>query len=185
MPAPENFPLLIISGQQGEGKTTLLLSFVEFLKAKGLNPGGIISKGSWKNNKRDEIKAVNLDNMEDILFCQRDFRKDWIKVGNFYVNPASEEFSMKAVLTVKPDFFVFDELGSFELQEQGWFKAFNYIKQQNTKPIIVIIRDSFLDLVSAKLNLLPEKIVCVKQGKTTPVDELLSESFISLIKNQS
>lgn len=174
-------PLSIVTGRQGEGKTTLLLRLIEFLKTKELKPGGIISRGNWINNKRDQIRAINLDTGEEILFCQRGFRKDWIRVGNFYVNPAYEAFSMKAVSAVKPDYFVLDEIGRFELQEKGWFMALKYLIGHPEKPLIISIRDSFIDEVIAKLGLIPEKIISVEQSKFTPIQEMIPESIISIL----
>lgn len=185
MPAHEKFPLLIVTGQQGEGKTSLLLTLIDYLKTYGLKPGGIISNGIWKNQKRDEIKAVNLYTGEEILFCQRDYRNGWTKVGNFYINPLSQEFSMKAVMTGEPDYYVLDELGKFELEGNGWFEATNYLIKNSYKPVIASIRDSFVDLITNKFSILPEKIVSVKQSKVMPLHGLLPDSINMLLINKN
>lgn len=173
--------ITIISGKQGEGKSTLLKRIIDELGNKGLKPGGIFSHGTWKNGLRDEIYAKNLYTGEEIIFCLRNHQKDWVKSGNFYLNPSYIEFSLSTIYETNCDYFILDEVGKFELDEKGWFDALTFLLKHSEKPMIIVVRDSFLKEVLKKFSFQPEKVIIIERDKTKPVENILPKSFMKLI----
>lgn len=171
----------IISGKQGEGKTILLQKIIKELSSLGLQPGGIISQGIWRNNLRDEIKARNLHTNEEILFCQRNPTKSWISSGNFWINPDSIPFSLAAIREKNCDYIVLDEIGKFELDGKGWFEAIRFLLKNNNKPLILVVRNTLIEDVLLKFSIHPEIIISVNQDKNKPVLEILPKSILKLI----
>lgn len=176
--------ITVISGEQGEGKTTLLRKIIEELSFKDFKPGGILSLGIWKNNKRDDIIARNISSDEEILFCQREYQEKWIKSGFFYINPASLSFSIKATEEKNCDYFILDEIGRFEIEEKGWYQALITLLNHSAKPIIIVVRKSFLNEVLTKFSIQPEKIIFAEQNKDKTVSDILPDSFFELIQRQ-
>lgn len=176
--------ITIISGEQAEGKTTLLRKIIEELSLKDFKPGGILSSGKWKKNKRDDIIARNLSSEEEILFCQREHKENWIKSGFFYINPESLTFSLKAVEEKNCDYFVLDEVGRFEMEKKGWYPALLALLNYSAKPVIIVARKSLLNEVLSRFSIQPEKIIFAEKNKNKSVSEILPASFFELINLQ-
>jgi nucleoside-triphosphatase len=177
--------ITVITGEQGEGKTTLLRKIIRELSFKDFKAGGILSLGIWKNNKRDDIIARNLSSEEEILFCQREYKENWIKSGFFYINPDSLVFSIKAVEEKNCDYFVLDEVGRFEMEEKGWHRAFITLINCSAKPVIIVIRKAFLNEVLTKFSIQPDKIIFAEKNKDKTVSDILPDSFFRLIQRQN
>jgi nucleoside-triphosphatase len=179
-----NNSIIVISGEQGEGKTTLLRKIIEELSFKDFKPGGILSSGKWKNNKRDDIIAKNLSTNEEILFCRRVHKDKWIKSGYFYINPDSLPFSIKAVEEKNCDYFILDEIGRFEMEKKGWYEALITLMNYSGKPIIIVVRKNFLSEILTRFSIQAEKIIFANQDKNKAVTEILPNSFFELIEGQ-
>lgn len=172
----------VITGKQGEGKSTLLKRIIDYLTSNGLKPGGILTDGIWKDGRRDLIHARNISSQKEILFCQREDKTGWASVGNFYVNPAANEFALEALKTKDCEVFIIDEIGKFELEEKGWYDAVTYLLKKENKPLILVIRDVFVGEISSKFSFTPEKMIIIENDKEKPVEEILPLSISALIK---
>lgn len=176
--------LVFITGQKGEGKTTLLKKILMYLNDKGLKAGGILSEGTWKNNDRDLIVSVNLTNGNSILFCQRTEVPGWEKIGRFYINPSYMDFASEALKESDCDFYVVDEVGKFELEEIGWYQPLKKLLNKTDKPMIWVVRESFVELIRGKFSVTPEKVLPAGACQNQPEEKLLSPSLLRLCDNK-
>jgi nucleoside-triphosphatase THEP1 len=174
--------ITVITGTQGEGKSTLLKRIIDYLILKGLKPGGILTDGIWKDGRRDFLIARNISTQKEIPFCQREAKLGWLSAGSFYLNPAANSFALEAVKTKHCEVFIIDEIGKFELEEKGWYDAFTYLLRKKNIPLIFVIRDSFLNIILSRFSFTPEKLIIVDYDKEKPVEEILSPSISALIK---
>ena len=155
--------IIVITGEQGSGKTTQLLNLVSGLKKLGLKPGGFIAEGFWEQNKRSHFDLVDVKTGNRILFCSKNMQPDWDKAGPFFINPAAVAFGEKLLnpsIVVQDDFIAIDEIGPFELAGKGWTKAItNLLKALPAKQMIWVVRYSLLHNVGEYFGILPGIII--------------------------
>ena len=169
----------IISGSQGEGKTSFLIGVVRQLKIKGYKVGGIIAHGFWKNNQRDSFELENIRTEERLLFCSRKAHADWQKIRHFYINPAGEEFGNEALvsnLRQKPDLIVIDEVGPFEIEDKGWSDSIHALLRNTNLPMVWVVREQLIKEVIAHFKISRyEEIKISEQSPGTMIIKILKD----------
>lgn len=127
--------ILVITGERGVGKTTLLRKIVEESERDFY---GVVSerfdKGYYVKDIKTKEKKI-LCSEEDIGFK---FRK-------FYFDPAALQF-VEECLKRKGDILVYDEIGY--LEAEGKTKIWEYIKE----PAILIVRKELTPVISSRFN---------------------------------
>jgi len=171
--------IYIISGSQGEGKTSFLIGLIGQLKNRGLHIGGIIAHGYWKNNQRDRFELENLRSGERLLFCSRKAHADWQKIRRFYINPKGEEFGNKALVSNinrPPDLIVIDEVGPFEIENNGWSDSIHALLGKTNLPMIWVVRNQLVDEVIAHFKISRyEEIKISEQSPETMIIKILKD----------
>lgn len=158
--------IIVITGEQGSGKTTFLQEMIFGLANKNVKTGGILAEGFWKNYERDFFELINLKSKNGILFCQRKPKEGWEKLRHFYINPAGQKFG-EAALDLKylkgSDIVVVDEIGPFELKGKGWSQSIQSILEKLPNMLMVwVVRKSLLDEVASHFNIQPLKVYDVE-----------------------
>ena len=155
--------IIVVTGEQGSGKTTRLIDIVSGLKNLGLKPCGFIAEGFWEQNKRSHFDLVDVKTGNRINYCSKTMQPKWEKAGHFFINPAAIAFGEKILnpaLAGQDDFIVIDEIGPFELAGKGWTKAIaRLLKVMPEKPMIWVVRYSLLNNVSKYFGILPRIII--------------------------
>lgn len=158
--------IIIITGEQGSGKTTFLQELLFELANKDVQIGGILAEGFWKNYERDYFELIDLKSNNKLLFCQREPKEGWEKLRHFYINPEGQKFGEAALdpeYLKDSDILVVDEIGPFELKGKGWAKSIEFLLQVPIKTMIWIVRKSLLNEVIAYYKVNPLKIFNVKE----------------------
>ncbi len=146
---PNNF-VYIITGEQGEGKTTMLKSVVSLLRKADIKVGGFIAEGTWKDGVRDGFSLVRIGNHITFPLCQTEPKKGYIHLRRFWFNPEAIETGeeiIRSSLTEKADVVVLDEVGIFELEGKVWHRAFTHLLKTNEIHILISVRDKIKDSV--------------------------------------
>ncbi len=169
--------IIIISGKQGGGKTTLLQEMIVGLNKLGMRISGILAEGYWKNQKRDYFELINIKSNTRLLYCQREPKEGWEKLKHFYINPDGQKFGEAALdpeYLDDSDIIVIDEVGPFELKGKGWANSIdNLLKKLPDRIMIWVVRRSLLDEVSNHFKIQPFKIF--------HIEEVCSENVIKFI----
>ncbi len=148
--------VFIISGAQGEGKTTRLKEVVRLLQQKRKSIAGFVAEGSWENNKRSAFTLVNIESGESIPLCGSTAKNNWLKSGRFYFNRDAIAIGEKWLgesSTSQADFIVIDEIGIFELDNKIWHAAFQKLLKQSNCNLIITVRNSIIERIVQKYNL--------------------------------
>ncbi len=156
--------IIILSGAQGEGKTTRCLEIVSQLKAKGESVGGIVAPGFWENNIRSGFNLMNIQTNQEIPFARRDSIESWIKIKTFYFNPKAiekgEVILRKAVL--ENDWIILDEIGNLDIKGHLWSSIFTDLIKIPNKNWIICVRDIFVDEVIEHWQMQNVKVLQLK-----------------------
>ena len=117
--------VLLLTGNSGVGKTTVLIKIVNSLKAEGISVGGMISREAREGNLRVGFEIINLTNN----------RRGWLahvtqrtgpKIGKYHVNLEDlENIGAKAISEAveKCGAVAIDEIGPMELFSQKFKQA--------------------------------------------------------------
>lgn len=127
--------MIVITGEKGVGKTTLLKKIIEQSKKDFY---GIISERFDTGYYVEDVKTK-----EKQVLCSEEgpgftFRK-------YYFDPAALTF-IKESLKRTGEILVYDEIGYLEIE--GKIKIWEYMKE----PAILIVRKDFIDIISSRFD---------------------------------
>ena len=144
--------VFFITGEVGQGKTTLLKAIVSRLKEKGYHIHGILAEGYWVNNERTGFDLQDLNGSVRMPLCRTQPFDNWELYGRFYFNPEAIKHG-KRILSVsnmkQADIVVLDEIGRFELEGRLWADEVTELVKQNII-LILVVRKRFIQNVINK-----------------------------------
>ena len=156
--------IFILSGAQGEGKTTRCLELVDQLKAKGESVGGIVASGFWENNIRSGFDLMDVQSLQKIPFAKREAEEAWLKIKAYYFNPLAiqegEGILRRAVS--ENDWIILDEIGKLDIQGYLWSSVFMESIKTPNKNWIICVRDIFVDEVIKHWEMQNVKVLQLK-----------------------
>jgi len=117
--------VLLLTGDPGVGKTTVLIKTVNALKAEGISIGGMISREARENNARVGFEIIDLTSNKHGWLAQINGRTG-PQVGKYHVNLEDlENIGATAIAdaTEKCEVIVIDEIGPMELFSQKFKQA--------------------------------------------------------------
>ncbi len=166
----------IITGRQGEGKTTKLLEVIRKLKEKGVDIFGFTAPGEWESGLRSRFYIQNILSGKSHLLCERQvtphaskdqfvFTKDTLKAGTRWITQGLKQQKKIAVI---------DEIGWFELEDKVWYPAFKKLLDNNT-PALITVREKLLQPVIEKFNLAQPVIFSLEEKNTFIADKILDK----------
>ncbi len=144
----KNRRIFIITGEQGEGKTTLLKNVTRHLKERQVPLAGFFAEGEWENDSRKSFSICDINTGEEKLLCIIEHREGFIQAGRFYFNPAALDFGERILQNTTPDsLVVVDEIGRFELQGKVWADVFRVLLKFSSNSLLFTVRKKFLEKV--------------------------------------
>jgi nucleoside-triphosphatase len=132
--------VLLLTGNPGVGKTTLLLKAVNALKEKGYCVGGMISREVRENDVRVGFEILDLRSGRSGWLAHLN-QKSGPHVGKYRVNMEDLDFiGAKAVedAVEKCDIIAIDEIGPMELFSEK-FKQATRKALESRKPVLAVV----------------------------------------------
>ena len=148
--------VFIISGEQGKGKTTVLMQVINELIEKGIGLDGFVAVGEWNNNLRTGFSIKHLKSGESQLLCFDHPDEKFEQIGRFYFNPQTIKLGEKILSPAKDSGIrvkVIDEIGLFELQGKVWANIFTELLNSDTYPLLITVREKFVKQVITKFQI--------------------------------
>lgn len=148
--------VIIITGRQGSGKTTLMASILRELQKQGRSCGGFIAEGEWKDGHRESFTLSRADNGEKTPLSSRGAKDSTEKCGPFYFYNDGLEAGRNALSdeAIKGKKYIFiDEIGPMELQGRGWVAQIRRILSKPGITVIISVRESALEQVRQNFRL--------------------------------
>ena len=156
--------ITIISGEKQSGKSTKLLKIVSDLQSEGKICSGIIALGTFKNNKRYSFEIQDITTKETMQIMSIKENSEFKKIGRFFINPQGFQFGemvLEKAITSNSDYIIIDEIGSLELNENGWFSILKEALKTEKK-IIITVRKTLLKEIVKKFNISEYKLIETK-----------------------
>ena len=150
-----NRNVFLISGNQGEGKTTRLKEIVLLLKEKGIRAFGFYAEGYWQHAMRNRFDLVDLRSGSRRMLCTDKVQPGFIAHGRFYFDPDTIEWGnnlLEKGAEISGQIAVIDEVGRFELNNQVWATVLEKLLKKNIS-LLLVVRKSFIAEIKQKFNL--------------------------------
>lgn len=142
--------VIIIRGSEKTGKTTFLKEVIRQLKNNGFRTGGFIAPSVFENNQNAGYDLIDLNTGERTVLSRLQGNDDMPMVGKFYFRPEGMEAGnniLNPENLADTDVVIVDEVGPWELQNQGWAKSLSHLVKSFEKPMIWVVRESIVDKV--------------------------------------
>jgi nucleoside-triphosphatase len=149
-------PVFIITGEQGQCKTTFLHQVLGLTVGANVRVRGIIAPGHVRDGRRSGFTLVDLATGEHEELCSIDPDPRCEVHGRFYFRPEALAFGRRALAPPDPrstDLLVVDEVGRFELQGAVWADRLDRLVGHPHPPMIWTVRRRLLHTVVERWNI--------------------------------
>lgn len=175
--------VLLITGDPGTGKTTMIARIIYRVKSEGFTVGGIITKEVRKDGERTGFEILDLSSLKKGILASIT-QKHGPKVGRYKVNLKDlAEIGAKAIehALSNSDLVICDEIGPMELFSPELRRVFKQLLT-TSKPILGSVHkrvvDPLVDEIKASpevevMELTPENVETAEKDLTQRVVQLL------------
>lgn len=177
--------ILLLTGNPGIGKTSILLKVVESLKAKGYSVGGMISREVRSQNARVGFEILDLNTSKRGWLAHVN-QKTGPKVGRYRVNMRDlEGLGVSAIVeaTEKFDLVAIDEVGPMELFSEKFKDAVNKAVESG-KLVVGIIhwkaRNRLIDDLKRRID---TKLHVVTYENRDSLHETIAKEAVQFLEN--
>jgi len=157
--------IIIISGKQGEGKTTQCKKLAQQMAQQGLQIGGFIAPGTWESEQRSQIDLLDLRSGRKYSFASREKQENWEHIHSFYFNLQSIKKGEELLRAHSKicDWIFIDEVGKFDIKGKVWGPILKELLQKDIN-LVLSIRDCFVGLVTNHFGIKTYKKLDVEKG---------------------
>jgi len=171
---PSSKRLVLVTGDTGVGKTTVVERVVALARGRGYVCAGLSSPAHIVDGRKIGIEAVNLCSGERRLLARVATEEAGVQVGRYTFDPAVIAWAdrvLAAALAARPDLLVVDEIGPLELERGGGLASVLEPLAAGCVPrALVVVRTRLLDTLQARLQGCPVGVftVAVETRESTP-----------------
>ncbi|MEJ2595688.1 MAG: nucleoside-triphosphatase [bacterium] len=132
--------VFIISGGQGEGKTTLFRKVSGLLINNKKSLYGFYAKGEWEGGTRSRFFLCDLNSDASMLLCQSSPDPSFKRHGRFYFSKDAIQFGHTLLSRKIPgSIFAIDEIGRFELNGFVWADKFRELLSAEGQKLLITL----------------------------------------------
>ena len=179
--------VLLLTGNPGVGKTTVLMKAVSALKEKGYRVGGMISREAREGGTRIGFEILDLNSGRSGWLAHVNQKKG-PQVGKYRVNREDLDFiGAKAIADAveKCAIIAIDEIGPMELFS-GKFKEATRNALESLKPVLAVVhwkaRDEMINEAKSRED---SEIFTVIQENRDKLTEILAQKTLKLLEVKS
>jgi nucleoside-triphosphatase THEP1 len=179
-------PVVIITGDIQQGKTSFVQTIVQKLKDRGYQISGFLALAIMEGQQRSGFQLFNIQTSETIGLCSLKPVQGWMKQGSFYFNPLGllkGNEILSGIPSENAQLIVVDEIGPLELSNQGWAKAIGSLCQTSQIPQLWVVRKSLVEKVARNWNVGDVFIFDIKTDSREAVITRLEDLFRSASGN--
>ncbi len=173
--------IIIITGEQSEGKTSFLEKIIPMLKQSGLGIYGFIAKAYFENGIKCGYMLHDIYSGSKTNIIQTEDFPGAIKFRRFFFNTEGIDKG-RAILDSEIDFdadniLIIDEIGPLELDGGGWAESINKLTTLSQYNMIWIVRKKLVEVVIKKWNLTDPIVIDISKKSVESANELIKETF--------
>jgi nucleoside-triphosphatase THEP1 len=169
--------ILLLTGESGSGKTSVLAELIKDLDNSGVNAGGILAPGRFLDSGDKEFDLELIPDGRRYFLSTRNQNPGWQAIGGFRFNPEALEAGLDHLLNLhQRQFHVYllDEIGPFELDDLVWAPAIPELIRQQL-PMIWTVRRRLVDQVCHKWKVDPAEIISIDNRTSEEVLKVIGE----------
>lgn len=174
-------PIVILTGSQGEGKTSFLLKFLADAAKMGMNIGGITAPRFFRNGVRWGFSIVDLRTGRSTELCTVAPAPGTEQHGPYYFKTAGLSFGYRALRPPEPgttDLLIVDEVGRFELDGDIWAESIDRLLDTLYPPMIWAVRRTLVDAVADRWPETRQVVVDIRSADSETMIERLLEAVM-------
>jgi nucleoside-triphosphatase THEP1 len=179
----EQTPLIIITGEIQQGKTTYLANIVTSLREKGFRMNGIIARGVHDANGRIGYDLEDINTGEKHIYIRNVYTPGWFRYGKYYFSPEGLEFGkyiLQNITEENTDLIVIDEIGPVEIKGRGWADDIERLVSTSQIPQLWVVRRSLLKRAIRQWNV--GEVLVIDISKET-VENIIDEIFVLMLRS--
>ncbi|MGE0078248.1 MAG: nucleoside-triphosphatase [Bacteroidales bacterium] len=165
----KNYPVILIVGERGEGKTTFVKMLVDKLASAKVKFTGFYALGEGDSNLRIGYRLVLLPENKSLMLSQRIAQCGTPQKSFEFDTNALAEGEKKLLNAKFGEVIVIDEIGRMELEGGVWADAFTKAIQRKNNPMIVTVRKVNVESFIQKWNIQNPIIVDIKTGNINDI----------------
>jgi nucleoside-triphosphatase len=176
--------IVIITGNQHEGKTSFLRKVVQSLNNLSITVGGFIAEPIFNGDQRTGYDLIDLKTGNKIKFCTTEINENWQKTGCYFFNPQGLNTGSQWLDDANKqdsDVNVIDEVGPLELKGFGWDAVIANLLITVTNPMIWVVRESIIKEVISKYNLQDTSIFHIRNSDISDVTNAIQSNLMKKI----
>ena len=171
-------PVIIISGDIQEGKTTFLIELITMLKNRNVKINGFIAKGIHDENGRIGYDLEDVVSGESIPYIRNKNSNNAYRHGKYYFSREGFDFGEKILNNIRKlntDIAVIDEVGPVELKGKAWAENIEKLVNIYRVPQLWLVRKPLLKRVIRQWNI--GEVMVIDIG-TENVDDVIDEILL-------
>ncbi len=189
--------IIIITGEIGEGKTSLMKKIITAVKAEGLKIKGFLALAAFDNlptlptlptgqaggqagKRKTGYNLLNVADNTEVNFIRTNEFSGMIKFRKYYFSNEGLDWGNKILLSYKEDIsdiLIIDEIGPWELEGGGWAESLKKLAELPQYKMIWVVRKEILDDVINKWNLENPVIIDISQTTVDSAKEIILKTF--------
>lgn len=177
--------ILLLTGNPGIGKTSILLKVVECLKAKGYGVGGMISREVRSEGARVGFEILNLNSSRRGWLAHVN-QKTGPQVGRYRVNMEDlDGLGVSAIMEAveKSDVVAVDEIGPMELFSEKFKEAVNRVVESGKLAVGVIHRNARDRLINDLKRREDTALYVVTHENRDNLHEVIAKEAVEFLKS--
>lgn len=143
----------IISGPVASGKTSSLITLIEYYRSQGIKCGGFYSRRVMEEDQTIGYDLVSVATDESMPFLRKANHRENPEIGKYIIMPEALSFGESLLKqSVECEIIIIDELGKLELSGKGWFNALQVLQYTFARKIIAVARLEVVKEIEQVLN---------------------------------
>lgn len=178
-------PVIIISGEIQEGKTSFLKKLLALLKENNVKLSGIMAEGVHENDERIGYDLLDVENGMRCEYIRITPDPSRYRHGKYYFSNEGLIFGKKIFDRINinnTDLVIIDEVGPVEMKGKGWAPDIDYLLENCNIPHLWIVRKSLVKKAGRQWNI--GALMVIDIAKETP-EEVVEDitGFLKTNKN--
>ncbi len=152
--------IYIISGNQGEGKTTFIKELAVELRNNGYQCSGFYAEGYWNQQVRSRFDIVEINGAYREILCNLSSEKGDLQYRHFFFKHQALKLGSNILENAcgSRTITFIDEVGGLESENKGWADAIAKLLLNPPLAMIWTARKTFINDICGKFNITPRSI---------------------------